>query len=192
MKRLITLFALLTMFAIGAQAQIVGANEGPKTSTNTTSSLCKPTGHYLRFEVGYPQIVSIAYSYQMNPFIMFGAGCGYGIVSYYYSNQHSIPPEKGKIGGSGLPLYVEAIFSTPKYNYSLIADIKMGYAIPFDEYNYSIYDLYSELKGNRLWGALHLGVSYKNFCLCVGISSNNPDFYYLSTFVSYNLPLRIH
>lgn len=39
MKKLITLFALLTLFAIGAQAQIVGANEGSKVSNQNTYSI---------------------------------------------------------------------------------------------------------------------------------------------------------
>lgn len=38
MKKLITLFALLTLFAIGAQAQMVGANEGSKGSNQNTYS----------------------------------------------------------------------------------------------------------------------------------------------------------
>ena len=38
MKRIITLFALLTMFAFGAQAQFVGANEGSNVSNQNTYS----------------------------------------------------------------------------------------------------------------------------------------------------------
>lgn len=199
MKRLITLFALLTFFAIGAQAQIVGANEGKKTSTNTTSSLYKPTGHYLRFEAGYPHFASVAYGYQLNPYIMIGGGLGFGQMSYklhmwgenFDINHYDFQRNEG---GTGVPFFVEAIISTPKYKWSFLADFKAGYGIPLSEYqwhhSYSDADRYESKKGNRFFGAINLGVSYKNFGLFAGISSNN--FEWWSLFLSYNLPLKIH
>ena len=157
MKRLITLFTLMVMFAIGMQAQIVGANEGPKTKmSNTTSSLYKPTGHYLRLEAGYAHIFSVAYGYQINPYIMIGGGVGFG----YLHNPT-------------LPIYAEAIFSTPRYKWSFIGDIKIGID-PIGSQSFFIDP--------------RIGISYKNFGLAIGGAISwtlVPDIS-----IYYNIPLR--
>ncbi len=158
MKRLITLFALLTMFAIGAQAQIVGANEGPKTSTNTTSSLCKPTGHYLRFEAGWFYDATVSYDYQINPYIMVGGGIG-------------------TVNALNLPLFAEAIFSTPRYKWSFYFNVKLGY----------------DLIGSGLFTSLIAGANYKNFGLGIGINYEGWEEYFVPcVVVNYKLPLKTY
>ena len=161
MKRLITLFTLLTMFAIGAQAQIVGANEGPKTSSNTSSSLYKPTGHYLRFEAGWTNFISVAYGYQINPYIMVGGGAGYG----YFEDD----PQ--------LPIYAEAIFSTPRQKWSFIGNFKIGIN-PFEE----LYPFFIDPR---------IGFSYKNFGVVLG-GSINFDYFTPDFTLYYNIPLIVH
>ncbi len=196
MKRLVTLFALLTLFAIGAKAQMVGANEGQKVSTNNTSSFYKPTGHYLRFEAGFPH-ASAAYGYQLNHYLMLGAGTGFGELSFNtYDNSGFF---YRRTGSNGIPLFVEAIFSTPKYKWSFVADIKFGYSIPIydldnshhiaEYYNGTTYH-YPYYVSNRIFGEINIGVAYKYFSLCAGISSNNTSWF--SFFISYNLPLKVN
>lgn len=199
MKKLITLFALMLLFAIGAQAQIVGANEGPKAKTsNTSSSLYKPTGHYLRFEAGYPTLFSIAYCYQLNSNIMIGTGCGFGQIPYnHYFHYIAMSGERqgvDKINSNGIPIYVETVFSTPKYKWAYFIDVKIGGNITSEnlqktEMNmpYPYYERYSPW---HFFGALNIGMFYKNFSFGIGVSSNNVDWY--SFFISYNLPLRVH
>lgn len=163
MKRLITLFTVMVMFAIGVQAQIVGANEGTKAKTsNTSSSLYKPIGHYLRLEAGYAHFFSVAYGYQINPYVMVGGGAGYGMGAW----------------DDMLPIYAEALFSTPKYNWSFFGDLKVGFDM-FYGFNFIL--------------APRIGFSHKNFGVGLGIRYNigyfdvTPD---LSLY--YNIPIKIH
>lgn len=198
MKRTIILFALLTLLAIGAKAQIVGANEGKKTSASTTLPLYKPTGHYLRLEAGYPHFASVAYGYQLNPYIMLGGGFGYGEISYTYTGFGGIIGNLHDYvirgSGAGIPIFAEANFSTPKYKWSFVANIKFGYAIPLENGYYSIETAsimnYYDKNGHCLFGAINLGVTYKNLGLFTGASSNSE--YWWSILLSYNLPLKIH
>lgn len=203
MKRIITFIALLTLLATGLQAQIIDAtNNTPKKKEKTLSNtpIYKPTGHYLRFEAGYPHFASVAYGYQTNPYIMIGGGVGFGIICYTWTGTRTIynsfynEPFIMKHSGTGFPIYAEVNLSTPKYKWSLIANIKFGYAIPLEEghrvVSTSGYYIEWIQKGRRLWGALNLGVTYRNFSLCAGISSNNDEWY--SFFISYNLPLKVH
>lgn len=208
MKRLITLFALMLMFAIGAQAQIVGANEGPKAKTsNTTSSLYKPTGHYLRFEVGYPQFASVAYGYQLNSNIMLGTGLGITdmpyVYSYHVTNINSGKEHEGSeiLATQGFPIYAEAIFNTPKFKKAFFVDLKIGSNVfsilregymdyhgnYYSERPYPDYQHYSLLR--RFFVAVNVGLSYKNFNFGAGVSSNSTRWF--SLFVSYNLPLKV-
>lgn len=175
MKRLITLFALLTLFAIGAQAQIVGANEGKKTSTSTTTPLYKPTGHYLRFEAGGIW-GSVAYDYQINPYIMAGGGIGVGYADRYYNNMV-------------FPVYAEAVFSTPSYKWSFYSEIKLGC------------DFLLGYEG-IIFSSLTVGANYKNFGWGIGCYMYKYDFagiHYHSNYVftpriiaTYKLPLKVY
>lgn len=194
MKQRFIFIAFFALLATSVQAQIIGATNNspqqkPAKTTKVESSLYKPTGHYLRFEAGYPQFASIAYGYQLNPYIMLGGGIGYGCMTYGeydYDTLYNNYSLKRFYSGSGIPIFAEVIFGTPKYNFSFIADIKLGYATPLDKNKYYWYDVKF---GRRFFGAINLGVTYRNFSICAGISSNNPKWY--SFFVSYNLPLKI-
>ena len=184
MKKII-IIALLALLATNASAQIIGATDN---SQNSGYSLYKPTGHYIKFEAGYPQFASIAYGYQVNPDIMFGGGLGFG---YMYFEVGSIHNDSSYLvlDGLGFPLYTEVVFSTPNHAVSFLVDIKLGYNIQLgkDSYYYE-YNYY--FKGRKLFGAINAGIAYKNFSLCAGVSSNNPNWY--SFFISYNLPLKVH
>lgn len=176
MKRLVTLFALMVMFTIGVQAQIVGANERQGVSTNTTSSsLYKPTGHYLRFEGGAIW-GSVAYDYQINPYIMVGGGIGGGYADRYYNDWVA-------------PVYAEAIFSTPRNKWSFYSEIKLGCDFILG-YN------------GKFFSSLTVGANYKNFGLGIGCYMYMYDFagiHYHSDYVftprfiaTYKLPLKVY
>ena len=204
MKRIITLIALLTLLVTGLQAQIIDATNNSshkQEKPSNNSPLYKPTGHYLRFEAGYPHYASVAYAYQINSYIMLGGGLGYGAMSYYNRSWGEVFDKNHyynyvrKEGGSGIPFFLEAIFSTPKYKWAFLTDIKVGYSIPLSEYqrhypNSMGGDRYESKTGIRFYGAINLGVSYKNIGLFAGISSNS--FEWWSVYLSYNLPLKIH
>lgn len=192
MKRIITFIALLTLLATGLQAQIIDAtNNTPKKKEKTLSNtpIYKPTGHYLRFEAGYPQFASIAYGYQVKPSIMFGGGLGFGHMYYEDSFPDTITYAKAKYAGLGIPMYAEIAFSRPNHAFSFLIDIKLGYNIQLEKDSY--FDEYHEYaKGRNFFGAINVGLAYKNFSLCTGVSSNNPKWY--SFLISYNLPLKVH
>lgn len=194
MKRIITLIALLSLFATGLQAQIIDATNNSthkQEKTSNNSSIYKPTGHYLRLETGFPQIVSVAYGYQINPNLMVGIGGGFGNCSAFAMDTlQSTCPYYDFVWG--LPIYAEALISTPKLKWSLFVDIKTGYNITS---KYGFYDLdidndYYDIRVRRFFGAVNVGLAYKNLSIGAGVSSNNPDWWSFS--LSYNLPLMIH
>ncbi len=194
MKRIITLIALLSLFATGLQAQIIDATNNSthkNEKTSRTSSLYKPTGHYLRFEAGWPQIISVAYGYQINPSLMVGVGGGFGNCSAFaVDTLQTTCPYYDFVWG--LPIYVEALISTPKLEWSLFVDIKTGYNVrgiySFFDYSYDYH--YDYVRVRRFFGVVNFGITYKNLSLGAGVSSNNPDWWSVS--LSYNLPLRFH
>ena len=195
MKRIITLFALLTLFAIGAKAQIVGANEGKKTSTSSTTPLYKPTGHYLRLEAGFPNFFTVAYGYQINSWVMVGLGGGYGEVTNVNETNAAPGYRKYYFLEPGFPVYSEFIFSTPRYKSSVSINLKVGANIP----TYYYYDsqgggntyLYWKLYEKRFYSAINLGYNYKNFGFFGGVSTNSADLVFSAGF-SYNIPLKVH
>lgn len=172
MKRIITLIALLSLFATGLQAQIIDAtNNSPhkKEKTSSNSSLYKPTGHYLRWEMGYSQLLALAYGCQINPFIMVGGGVGVSI-------------------NEEIPLYAEILISTPNNKWSFIGDIKIGYSYGYDSYMNTNYYI-----------APSAGIQYKDIGLTLGIHTGYYPYRFggeadaLPTIsVYYNLPLKIH
>ena len=210
MKRNITIIALLTLLITSLQAQIIDAtNNTPKKKekTSSISPIYKPTGHYLRFEAGFPHYASIAYGYQLSPYVLIGGGIGFGRMHYfetiwkhYPDGSVTLVEEHDRIWNyHGIPLFIETIISTPKHKWSLMLDLKLGYGIPIDEHHFyndpsSPFVNYTTrehlIKGKRFFGSVNLGASYKNISLFIGISSNNRDWF--SLFVSYNLPLKVH
>lgn len=185
MKRVTTLIALLTLLTTGLQAQIIDAtNNSPhkKEKTSINSSVYKPTGHYLRLEAGYAPIflVSVAYGYQINPYIMAGGGVGIGYAGRDYEEISS------KIS---LPIYAEAIFSTPRHKWSFFFDIKIG--------RNSIHYYYDDRNTfHNVYGMidLRIGFNYKNFGLACGIGMFYLDAGDTSPCISiyYNIPLKVN
>lgn len=157
MKRHFILILLLALFTTSLQAQIVGVNEKPSASINTSSSLYKPTGHFMKFEAGFVW-ASVTYDYQINPYIMVGGGIGLG-------------------WGMTIPVYTEAIFSTPRNKWSVYANVKFGYSIISDHHE-------------GPFSAILLGVNYKNFGLGAGYIISFSDEGFLPCVLSYKLPLN--
>lgn len=188
MKRIITLCVLLAMFAIGAKAQMVGANEGQSAPTTNPSSLYKPIGHYLRLEAGFPTFFSIAYGYQFSHSFMVGAGAGFGEITYDVYSQPSYSYHYyGTALDFGIPFYAEIIYNTPKQNWSFFADVKIGVNVPI--MNRGWYDY--RQTGRCFYSALNIGVYHKNLGFYGGISTNSA-YAVVSVGITYNIPLRIH
>jgi hypothetical protein len=198
MKRIVTIIALLVLFTTSLQAQIVGATNNspqqkPPKTTRVENSLYKPTGHYIRFEGGWPKFYSIGYGYQINPYLMVGAGIGSGILlydfheysSYYGWDMHGIGDNT-----DGIPIYSEIVLSTPKYKWSFITDLKVGY-------NYSVEKDKTRINGEvtetwhykRLFMSLTIGVSYKNLSISFGASPNSNEVF--AAYLSYNFPISL-
>lgn len=198
MKRIITIIALLALFATSGRAQIVGATNNspqqkPAKTTKIENPLYKSSGHYLRFEGGWPKFYSIGYGYQINSYLMVGAGIGSGVLlydwhcysSYYGWDEYSIGDNT-----DGIPIYSEIILSTPKHKWSFFTDLKIGY-------NYSKAKDHTRIHGEetitihykRLFLSLTIGASYKNFSLSVGASPNSKEIF--AAYFSYNFPISL-
>ena len=186
MKRFFILIVLVALFSAYAQAQMVGANVNSTFKTETSSFEHKPIGHYLRLEVGYPNIFTVAYGYQITPWIMVGGGGGFGGVPYYtYDYEH----ERKIHWAPGFPLFTEFIFSTPKRNVSFFIDYKLGVNVPISEYSSE----YGSRVGRKFYSALSVGVGLRNFGIFMGASTNSvEEIRVLSFGLSYNIPLKVH
>lgn len=89
----------------------------------------RPTGGSLRFLAGAPDvIISLAYNHQITPGFMMGGGAGFGVGAckertYYsdgtlYESRHNTH--------DAIPVYLETEFRTPRYNWSLFINLKVG------------------------------------------------------------------
>lgn len=203
---------LLLFLAVGmmAQAQMIGATNSQRTPRTDNSPVYYPTGPSLRFGVGVPMVVSIAYNYQLKPWLMFGGGLGYGFCgmnhshtdyksdyySYTWYTWNSIEDKNVK-GDWCMPLFVEAEVRTPRYKWSLFLNVKLAFNLfaPKDYYynglNYNTPD-YNSLNYTEVCSVDYhavdfytmAGVSYKNINFGVGYSTVNE----VNITLSYNLP----
>lgn len=203
---------LLLFLAVGmmAQAQMIGATNSQRTPRTNNSPDYRPTGSSLRFAAGFPMLASVAYDYQLQPWLMVGGGVGFGIsgmdwyrIDYespsnsynWYEEGYSYSHEN-EIGGPCMPLFVEAELRTPRYKWSLFLNVRVAYNMFRREnyyYNgtnylpdYSWYDWTH--KQENVYHAIEFytmaGVSYKNINFGVGYSTVNE----VNITLSYNLP----
>ena len=198
MKQYFILIAFFALLATSVQAQIIGATNNspqqkPAQTTKVENSLYKPTGHYLRFEGGWPKFYSFGYGYQINPYLMVGAGIGSGVLLYDWHCSSSYSGwDEYSIGSNtdGIPIYSEIILSTPKYKWSFFTDLKIGY-------NYSKAKDHTRIHGEetmtyhykRLFLSLTIGASYKNLSISVGASPNSEEIF--AAYFSYNFPISL-
>lgn len=118
MKRIITLvLAILCLATAGTtQAQTVGANTQRESLIKPKKQLpeYRPTGGFVQLSIGYPTGISVGKQFTSS-FMLAG-----GIGLYPELNTWDREDDWSK------PLFLQARFSTPKYNFSLFADVKAG------------------------------------------------------------------
>lgn len=158
MKKVITIaLVLLGLAAAGtAEAQVVGANTQRESLIKPKKEVpeYRPTGGFIQIDLGLPTGLSVGTQLSSN--IMVGGGIGF----------FGCPLEKDwdRYGGF-LPLYGEVRFSTPKYNFALFADFKVGADLAT---NYAS-DFFEDNKFMRYpFGAMQLGVMWRDFSFGVG------------------------
>ena len=179
MKRIVLLICLATL-SLGAQAQLVGATNRQQGgySMGSNNPTYRPTGYLLQFEAGYP--FALSFGYQMNPCVMVGGGIGINLRQYAYASYYRIENYWGYgqdeirrdwVGvENAIPLFVEARFSTPRYRWSLFADIKLG--VNFCTIDNNMDDRALCEKVNPIFMSGQVGVTYKRLSFSVGCGYN--------------------
>ena len=117
MKKILTIVTVLCCLSAGAiQAQIVGANTQRESLIKPKKEVpeYRPTGGFIQLSLGYPFGVSVG-TQITSSFLLAG-----GVGLYPELNTWDREDDWSK------PLFLQARFSTPKYNFSLFADVKAG------------------------------------------------------------------
>lgn len=200
-------------------AQMIGVTNSQDTYRPTGDSYSlRPTGSLLRFGVGTP-MVSVAFGYQVKPWLMVGAGAGYGAVpvsriqhyyhkpacSYEWINYRNEEDDTFDANDC-IPLFLEAEVRTPRYKWSVFLNVRVGYSFPFDEERYrdgrseymdyvsELYTLEEYFPFRRFRFSTLAGVNYKNLSLGVGYTNSEDTYMFdmggVFTFnLSYDLPI---
>lgn len=148
----------------------------------------RPAIESLRFQVGANDInFSIAYNNQLTPSFMVGGGAGIGFGrydEYDYSWNYNSQYHHSTSSDLAVPIYLETELRTPRYEWSLFVNLKLGMYIFLDKMpNHGPY----EYKYHPLLASLSVGGSWKNVNLGIGVSSGAST---ITMFLSYNLPFR--
>lgn len=139
----------------------------PTVKTIKTDPVYRQTGGAIKFSLGFPTLLSLAYNHQITPSFMAGGGLG-------------LASKDGEHGG--MPIFLETELRTPRLKWSVFANLKVG--------------IHYEFTGNiQPFAGLAAGISHKNLHLGMGFQTLeytpavNP-LNYLVLFFSYNLPLN--
>ncbi|MBQ9418251.1 MAG: hypothetical protein IJU19_06695 [Bacteroidales bacterium] len=202
---------LLLCLSIAAQAQMVGATNNQHTE-RPTNPLHIPTGPYLRLTGGYPLIGGLSFGYQFTPLLMAGIGVGYGYTASDTETRNSYEASGSSPSGlywvydhiytwdyvdAAFPLYVEMELRTPKLEWSLFLNLKIGYCIGLPDDTYPSYPSYGPW--NEWANAFTYGTEYYPFYYSVmagagwrywqlGVGYSNSEGWAVS--LAYSLPLR--
>lgn len=147
----------------------------PETKKKTIDPTYRPTGGYLRISSGYPVVGSLAYNHQITPYFMVGGGAGFSPWAKLY--EYDYYGGRDYFDELAIQIYAETELRTPKYNWSLFLNLKLGTTIPIIMY------------ADPIFVAIHAGVSYENLHLGVGFSTSS--YIGFSGFLSYSLPLKL-
>ncbi len=156
MKRILTL-AVLALLAIGtAGAQIVGANTQRESLIKPKKQLpdYRPTGGFIQLDLLNPFALAVGTQLSSN----FMVGGGIGIMGCILDNDWDH-------GSWVAPVFVEARVSTPKYNFALFADLKLGVDIRGD---YDDIFFVAEKWKRYPHASLQLGIMWREFSIGVG------------------------
>lgn len=195
MKRLFITILTLAVLVPNLPAQILGATDNGVT-TRQNDFLYKPKGHYLRMEAGFlNDLVDASYGYQVNSYLLFGGGFGFGLPWYLFDKLDS----KGNVYhveediGKGIPVFTEVVFSTPKHKWAFYTDLKFGTVIPI--YNKVEYYKNGNPKTaqrgiSSIYFKSILGFRYRNIGVGAGVALMGK--WQFQTQISYNIPLKVH
>ena len=192
MKKLFLFATVLLFLGLPVDAQMIGATNNQQTPrTSTNNSLNRPTGSYLKISAGYPDVGTLAYNYQITPWLMAGIGGGGGfvpvkIVCIENNGDVYMSDESMHLA---TPVYAELELSTPKYKWSLFLNFKLGYYLASDGGYYHQYSSgnveYDDVPKNLV--SASVGASYMNLHMGVGYNVQGS----LNFFVAYSLPLSL-
>lgn len=213
MKKIVLLLFLAVSMV--ASAQMIGATNSQGTFRPAGDSpLIRPTGPSLRFGIGTPY-ASLAFDYQLSPWLMVGAGAGFGdafitkYTDYYETPVNSwewiytgTANQDQYDFNHGIPLFFEAEVRTPRYKWSVFLNVRLGYNLQLHEdytrdyrhdviYEYRDYAYVEHFMANRFFLATYAGISYRYFNLGIGYSNSitifdNDGF---AVNISYDLPI---
>lgn len=190
MKRFFLLFALLTVFAKGVHAQIIGATNNSsqqKQERVTMIGTRTSSKHNMRFEWQYYRGLLVSYAYQLHPNISIGAGLGTFIPT---KDEYSI--------NYGFHAFSDVAYNfTIKDGWSVFLKLRLTYEFHHVKYN-SVFGAGNDYN-HYLPISLQPGVSYKNFSLGIGRygyiivlgkEGDYPFYNFLGFNFIYNLPIR--
>lgn len=192
MKKLFLFAAVLLFLGLPVDAQMIGATNNQQTPrTSTNNSLNRPTGSYLKISAGYPDVGTLAYNYQITPWLMAGIGGGFGFVPVrtVYDERSSGSVYVTESMNPAMPVYAEFELCTPKYKWSLFFNFKLGYYLASGADYYHRYSngdvVYDDVTKNLV--SASIGASYMNLHLGVGYNVQGS----MNFFVAYSLPLSL-
>ncbi|MBQ7062042.1 MAG: hypothetical protein IJM88_01975 [Bacteroidales bacterium] len=215
MKKIVFIIIMATIANSGVNAQeVITLSQGHNVKTEKVTPLYRPTGNDIRIAIGGPVLIGIEYNRWIKPWLMVGAGTGYGMVrcietvkvpayTSYYGYYYPVRDESIPRAGYGIPLYVEAELRTPKYKWSAFLNVKMGYGVKLKRYGTneegSFYcgnddnnnPVYGEV--NYEWKPFFMlataGFSYKRFSMGIGAGILGIS-RCASLLISYDIPLN--
>lgn len=193
MKKIIFATVMFAMASVCVNAQeVITLSQGHNVKTEKVTPLYRPTGHYIRIAIGGPVIIGVEYNRWIKPWLMVGAGTGYGIVGCtetisvpaYTSSYGYYHPAKNKTynrAGYGVPWHLEVELRSPRYKWSAFLNLKLGYGVGVKHYGVYQDTFYEDMdennnivygKSNYEWKPFFMlataGFGYKRFSMGIG------------------------
>jgi hypothetical protein len=196
MKRVATFVLLVCVLGMANAQEVVTLTQGKNIRAAKVTPTYRPTYSGIRLAIGGPRLIAVEYNRWLKPWLMVGAGTGYGMVnctlSEYipaftdsYGYAHGEVDYSGWKVGYGVPWYIEAEVRTPKYKWSLFFNAKIGYSfgvrkpnlyadLPLgrnfymtDDNGYAVFST-TTLTWHPFFVDALLGFGYKRFSMGVG------------------------
>lgn len=218
MKRIVSLCLLLSFFATAKTQEVVTLTQGKNIRTEKVTPTYRPTFPCLRLSLGVPRLLTLEYNYWIKPWLMVGAGTGYGMehfsyhvyipafttTSYQYRYTHYEIDKMQTRTGYGIPWFIEAELRTPKYKWSFFFNVKAGASIgvkmPYLEmplgHEYYATDEYGNAVFSEVTATWHpffmdatMGFGYKHFSMGIGMGLHGGN-RSATLMLSYDIPLK--
>lgn len=191
------------------QIAILPVEREPEKPVKIQSPLHRETGGYLSIATGIPMYGSISYKHYITPSFSLGGGVGIADIGckedhWQWSYSDKIWTHKSSYyGGSNtcIPIFAEIELRTPRNDWSVFVNIKLGVNIytgkSEDEYYGYYYDghysNYVDYSYKWFYASMAIGASYKNLNLGIGLGDYSYKYLvenHLSIFLSYDIPIK--